>query len=153
MFILILIIGFALVALVGGVISSIKKSFGTKSKDTSDKEKNYISEKNIWWGSYEDYLDSYVWKKKRQAVMRRANEQCESEGCERRAVDVHHKRYPVRWGKETLDMLQAVCRSCHNEEHPEKPDMDSQGTDMDKVDEKLKDLLDEEVYKEHLGSD
>lgn len=68
---------------------------------------------------YTLYLRSYTWKEKQYAVLRRAGYMCES--CSNgMATEVHHLKYPKRWGDEPLDWLQAVCKPCHNNEHKEQ---------------------------------
>jgi 5-methylcytosine-specific restriction endonuclease McrA len=65
---------------------------------------------------YRIYLRSPEWRAKKTEVFRRAGYMCEY--CESNpAVQVHHLRYPARWGDESLDDLQAVCRECHKEHH------------------------------------
>jgi 5-methylcytosine-specific restriction endonuclease McrA len=80
-----------------------------------------------WWFAYNMYLSSPAWQAKRAKVLRRANGRCE--GCgERRAVQVHHLRYPQgcwpgspRWvALEKLFDLTAVCEDCHDDLH-ERP--------------------------------
>jgi 5-methylcytosine-specific restriction endonuclease McrA len=77
-----------------------------------------------WWQAYEEYLLTPEWQRRRQLVMRRCNMICEGCGM-RRAVQVHHLRYPqyclpgsVRWLEtEKLWDLQAACRECHEDVH------------------------------------
>lgn len=104
-------------SLVWGVIQSIRNFFRSGE---SYRERHHIPSTPKYWSSYEQYLRSDTWSKKRRAVLERAGNQCESEGCNRRAVEIHHVKYPARWGDEPLDYLEAVCRKCHNERHPEK---------------------------------
>lgn len=77
--------------------------------------------------TYEQYLNSPAWMKRRTAVMRRAQNYCERCSAKnpfvagRRfgrepAVDVHHKTY-VNIFNEPLTDLIAVCRRCHAELH------------------------------------
>lgn len=84
-----------------------------------------------------EYLSSNEWKRKKDAVMRRAKRRhfydiegrdlglfidetaypmCENEGCTNEAKEVHHKTYD-RIGKESLDDLQALCSECHRREY------------------------------------
>ena len=66
--------------------------------------------------TYNHYLKSAEWRKKRDAAMSRAGGTCEM--CEQRtATQVHHIRYPKRLGDEPLTDLLAVCRQCHEKGH------------------------------------
>lgn len=95
---------------------------------------------------YKHYLRSPAWKRKRDAVMKRAERPClpdspkisitydsygrriesmkmdwrpicEKEGCSNTAEVVHHLTYD-NVGKENLEDLQALCKTCHYLEHP-----------------------------------
>lgn len=77
-----------------------------------------------WWRRYNNYLTTPGWRLRRQLVLRRANGFCE--GCgQRRAVEVHHMRYPrdcwpgsADWlAREKLFDLHAVCEQCHVDVH------------------------------------
>ncbi|MBL7729796.1 MAG: hypothetical protein JNM88_01350 [Chitinophagaceae bacterium] len=64
----------------------------------------------------EIYLKSDAWKRKRYVVMRRDNWRCVH--CGARATQVHHKRYAKRnIGKEPIEWLESVCKSCHERLH------------------------------------
>ena len=64
---------------------------------------------------YNEYLQSDVWKRRRQRVLERANYLCES--CmEEPATLVHHLTYD-RVGKEPLFDLVALCDNCHKQIH------------------------------------
>lgn len=94
---------------------------------------------------YNEYLRSDAWKRKKEAVMARANQPCwpqnptitiaydsygrrvesinvdwrpicELQGCRNIAVNVHHKHYDTV-GKESLEDLVALCRDCHEIKH------------------------------------
>lgn len=82
---------------------------------------------NIPWLKFRDYddqrteryhqdLKSEDWKRKRFVVLRRDNWQCVH--CGARATQVHHKRY-AKWniGREPIDWLESVCKSCHEAIH------------------------------------
>jgi 5-methylcytosine-specific restriction endonuclease McrA len=63
-----------------------------------------------------EYLKSNAWKRKRYVVLRRDNRRCVY--CGGRATQVHHKRYAKRnIGKEPIDWLVSVCKSCHDSQH------------------------------------
>jgi 5-methylcytosine-specific restriction endonuclease McrA len=68
-----------------------------------------------WRSAYDDYLSSPEWRKKREAVLRRADFLCE--GCgDATATQVHHLTYE-RVANEMLFDLVAVCPDCHNRLH------------------------------------
>ncbi len=91
--------------------------------------------------AYREYRKSDEWKRKREAVMRRATKLfpvlsttvnrngreiqfmdvdrrpiCENDGCTDKAIDVHHLTYE-RIGGERLSDLIALCRKCHVDLH------------------------------------
>lgn len=65
------------------------------------------------------YLKSENWQRKRALVLKRDNYVCNY--CKGRATEVHHLRY-AKWqiGKEPIDWLVSVCRSCHEAQHRKK---------------------------------
>jgi 5-methylcytosine-specific restriction endonuclease McrA len=63
-----------------------------------------------------DYLKSDAWRKKRYVVFKRDNWRCVL--CGGKASQVHHKRYAkYNIGKEPIEWLVSVCKSCHDKEH------------------------------------
>mgnify|MGYP006277190935 CR=1 FL=1 len=76
--------------------------------------------------AYRAYLTTPAWAMKRRAVVWRAQGMCEA--CGRRPHSgnpgqVHHDRYPRRWGAEPLDWLRYLCRACHRAWHKANPGM------------------------------
>ena len=62
------------------------------------------------------YLNSDAWRRKRYVVLKRDNWCCVY--CGNRATQVHHTRYAKHnIGKEPIDWLESVCKSCHNSIH------------------------------------
>ena len=62
------------------------------------------------------YLKSDAWKRKRYVVFKRDNWCCVH--CGARATQVHHKKYaPKNIGKEPIEWLESVCKSCHDSMH------------------------------------
>ncbi|WP_406683732.1 hypothetical protein N1F78_13725 [Seonamhaeicola sp. MEBiC1930] len=62
------------------------------------------------------YLKSDEWKRKRYVVLKRDNWKCVY--CGNRATQVHHTRYAkYNIGKEPIDWLESVCKSCHDDLH------------------------------------
>ncbi len=63
-----------------------------------------------------EYLKSDEWQRKRYVVLKRDNWSCVY--CGGRATQVHHKRYAKRnIGKEPIEWLVSVCKSCHDAQH------------------------------------
>jgi len=66
-----------------------------------------------------EYLKSEEWKRKRYVVLKRDNWRCAY--CGAPATQVHHKKYAKRnIGKEPIDWLVSVCKSCHESLHMKK---------------------------------
>ena len=64
----------------------------------------------------EIYLKSDAWKRKRFVVLKRDNWKCVH--CGQKATQVHHKRYAQKnIGKEPIEWLESVCKSCHERLH------------------------------------
>ena len=62
------------------------------------------------------YLKSEAWKRKRYLVLKRDNWRCVY--CGEKATEVHHTRYAkVNIGKEPIDWLVSICRTCHDSKH------------------------------------
>ena len=62
------------------------------------------------------YLKSDAWKRKRYVALKRDNWSCVY--CDKRATQVHHKKYAKHnIGKEPIEWLESVCRSCHDSRH------------------------------------
>lgn len=62
------------------------------------------------------YLKSDAWQRKRYVVMKRDNWRCVY--CGAKATAVHHKRYAkYNIGKEPIDWLVSICKSCHEKQH------------------------------------
>lgn len=62
------------------------------------------------------YLKSEAWKRKRYVVLKRDNWRCVY--CGGRATEVHHTRYAkYNIGKEPIEWLVSVCKSCHDKQH------------------------------------
>jgi len=63
-----------------------------------------------------EYLNSDEWRRKRYVVLKRDNWRCVY--CGARATQVHHKKYARKnIGKEPIDWLVSVCKSCHESLH------------------------------------
>ena len=63
-----------------------------------------------------DYLKSDEWNRKRYVVLKRDNWRCVF--CGGKATQVHHKRYAkYNIGKEPIEWLVSVCKSCHDKQH------------------------------------
>jgi hypothetical protein len=93
-----------LLILLGIVIFAFKQlAFEHKRKQRRDYYRN-------------DYLKSDEWKRKRYVVLKRDNWRCVF--CGGRATQVHHKKYTkYNIGKEPIEWLVSVCKSCHDKQH------------------------------------
>jgi len=73
------------------------------------------SEKQAFDQWYSEYIQTYEWKLKREAVLARCNWLCE--GCRKqKATVVHHVTYS-HVGNELLFQLVGLCRDCHDKVH------------------------------------
>jgi HNH endonuclease len=62
------------------------------------------------------YLKSDAWKRKRFVVLKRDNWRCVY--CGEKATEVHHTRYAKRnIGKEPIEWLVSICKTCHDSKH------------------------------------
>jgi 5-methylcytosine-specific restriction endonuclease McrA len=61
--------------------------------------------------NYHEYLNSKLWKQRRQAKLAKAKHRCEICG-ERDSLEVHHKTY-AHLGNEDTNELIVLCRGCH----------------------------------------
>jgi hypothetical protein len=98
-------------------------------KDIQDKQKTNVGYQQFTWKwlfqtkserrrDYyrNDYLKSEAWKRKHYVVLKRDNWKCVY--CGARATQVHHKRYaPKNIGKEPIEWLVSICKSCHDAKH------------------------------------
>lgn len=66
--------------------------------------------------SYESYINSNEWKRKRLALFQRRGRKCESCGETRGEIHVHHLTY-ANFGKEQDIDLLILCRECHMMRH------------------------------------
>jgi 5-methylcytosine-specific restriction endonuclease McrA len=89
-----------------------------------DKQRRARNQKSgTWWTWYNEYLTSPEWKRKREAVLRRAAGRCEGCGINTPA-QIHHLTYK-HVGNEFLFELAAVCVACHDRLHEEKQEGES----------------------------
>jgi ElaB/YqjD/DUF883 family membrane-anchored ribosome-binding protein len=61
--------------------------------------------------AYTEYLKTDTWKIIR--AQRLAMDNCECVLCGNNAENVHHRRYPRKWGTETVVDLISLCGECH----------------------------------------
>lgn len=68
------------------------------------------------FNSYQEYMQSELWRTKRKRILARDNYRCQKCGS---AINlrVHHIRYPDVYGAEPDDDLVTLCDSCHQEVH------------------------------------
>lgn len=67
--------------------------------------------------SYQDYLESYLWKNKRDWIIQLANFKCQNCGSNKGLV-VHHINYNSV-GNESIEDVEVLCKKCHSEKHKE----------------------------------
>jgi len=76
-------------------------------------EKNRERRRNYYRN---EYLKSDDWNRKRYVVLKRDNWRCIY--CGGTTTQVHHKKYARRnIGKEPIEWLVSVCKSCHESVH------------------------------------
>ena len=64
----------------------------------------------------DEYLKSDAWRRKRYVVLKRDNWRCVY--CGGPATQVHHKKYARKnIGKEPIEWLVSVCKTCHESQH------------------------------------
>jgi hypothetical protein len=64
------------------------------------------------WQEYAKYLNSDLWKRKRDAVFKRDNYTCKA--CEtNKATEVHHLNYENIYDEPLFDLI-SVCKRCHD---------------------------------------
>jgi 5-methylcytosine-specific restriction endonuclease McrA len=91
------------IIIVAGFLGLQQWSFERKRKRRRDYYRN-------------EYLRSSEWKRKRYVVLKRDNWRCVY--CGAPATQVHHKRYArVNIGKEPIEWLESVCKTCHESLH------------------------------------
>ena len=73
-------------------------------------------------GTYEKYLQSPSWQRKRDAVRQRDGGQCI---CGAQATEMHHKTYD-NIGREPLSDLVMLCEECHERVHQPRVPSDQQ---------------------------
>lgn len=67
------------------------------------------------YSSYDTYLRSKRWKEKRAQRIALDGGLCVL--CASKATQVHHRKYPERWGMETIMDLVSLCSRCHDGHH------------------------------------
>ena len=106
------------------VLNYLRSSFKTNSKGGIDGSQGegfvseYLSRMLLSRRDYyrNVYLKSDAWQRKRYVVLKRDNWRCVY--CGNQATQVHHTRYAKRnIGKEPIEWLVSVCRTCHESKH------------------------------------
>jgi len=74
--------------------------------------------------AYQEYLKSETWETIRAQRLATDNGECVL--CGEGARHVHHRRYPKKWGTETINDLVSLCVRCHAiyHEHEQEKDID-----------------------------
>lgn len=71
--------------------------------------------KALGFESYQEYLESNLWKEKRTWILKCFKNKCQKCG-EKGFLQVHHKNYNSV-GNENMDDVTVLCYKCHKEEH------------------------------------
>lgn len=98
--------------------SSAEQNIKSRSNSEDSSEADALRRKTMSRRDYyrKVYLKSDEWKRKRYVVLKRDNWCCVH--CGARATQVHHKAYaPRNIGKEPIELLESVCKSCHDSLH------------------------------------
>lgn len=106
----------------GNGLQAICHSCNRKAKDKHRKKpkpKRKKQQKRVRWESYQQYLNSNTWKKKRKRKLHQVGYKCEiCSGTDN--LQVHHLTYE-RIFQEPLSDLQVLCGdNCHPTEHEDK---------------------------------
>ena len=64
-----------------------------------------------------NFLKSEDWKGKRLMLIAKDGALCACCGLESWSNDVHHLRYPKRWGRTSRNITITLCRTCHGHVH------------------------------------
>jgi hypothetical protein len=87
------------------------------------KKKKKQKEDRRWWNSYNEYINSKDWLKKKIEFFKflkasKLKRVCDICGCKKR-LHVHHLSYKNFMNEEMTD-LQLLCYACHKTKHPNK---------------------------------
>ena len=101
---------------------------GNSTRDEGNRKSGESTDGNSWRWLFQskrerrrdfyrnEYLKSDAWRRKRYVVLRRDNWRCVY--CGGRATQVHHKKYARKnIGREPIEWLVSVCKSCHDSQH------------------------------------
>jgi len=87
-------------------------------REAEERQRVQEEQNKEWWATYNAYLKTPAWEKRRRLVFSRARGICE--GCgEREATQVHHLSYE-HVTRELLWELRAVCNGCHERIHEQR---------------------------------
>lgn len=74
--------------------------------------RNRLAASASTFAAYQAYLGSARWAELRAQALDRDGHACRF--CNRTDhLQVHHRRYPERWGDETVEDLTTICTACH----------------------------------------
>lgn len=68
------------------------------------------------FSSYDEYIHSEEWRKRRLLILKRDNYQCQRCGSAKQ-LRVHHIHYPENYGEEPDEDLITLCDTCHSLVH------------------------------------
>lgn len=122
-------LGLAVIDPIAGIVAGVafyNLYKNSKAKEDTQKVANELKRREQFranfrarqnYDSYQDYLQSHEWRKKRSLVVSRSNGMCEEPACNRALEEVHHKWYPRIWGRESIESLVALCKEHHRKAH------------------------------------
>ena len=96
-----------------------KQDWGLTKKQFKAKFSTYTVKKSTKDKSYNNYLHSERWKKKRYKVLKRDNFQCAN--CHSKYIlQIHHLTYKNIFREPLCDLI-ALCKDCHTKHHDGLP--------------------------------
>lgn len=92
-------------------------SLATLLIDLAHYQQEQEYDETIWFASYEDYLQSDIWKEKSDAAKARAGWKCQlNVKHSNKVLHTHHRTYE-RIGNELDTDLIVLCNGCHKKFH------------------------------------
>jgi 5-methylcytosine-specific restriction endonuclease McrA len=76
-----------------------------------------MSWKSFGFNSYQEYLDSWLWKDKEKLILEMFNYTCQECGSKKN-LQVHHLTYDSVCNENSHDVI-VLCKKCHEKKHKE----------------------------------
>ena len=96
-------------------IEKRKKRKFFKVKNNNLLKKDRISKKNFYLKRHRKYINSHIWRLRKQKFFDLFGKKCKRCGSEEN-INLHHNNYS-RMGKEKDKDLMSLCQNCHTEFH------------------------------------